>query len=100
MASQEQYAEKVKKLGCFLGIQTYTALLLIVKTGDFARFAKGSIYAVYLGLALGEDSSGTKINRTGLSKAGNSHLRQLLIESAGEICKGAIAREIVIHVER
>ena len=64
-----------------------------METGDFARFAKGSIYAAYLGLAPGEDSSGTKTNRTGLSKAGNSHLRQLLIESAGGICKGAIGHK-------
>ena len=30
LAAQEKYAEKVKKLECFLGIQTHTALSLIV----------------------------------------------------------------------
>lgn len=93
LASQGQYAEKVKKLGCFLGIQTHTALSLIVESGDFARFAKGNIYAAYLGLAPGEDSSGLKTNRTALSKAGNSHLRQLLVEAAGGICKGTIGHK-------
>lgn len=93
LASQEQYAEKVKELGCFLGIQTHTALSLIVEAGDFARFSKGNIHAAYLGLAPGGDSSGLKTNRTGLSKAGNSHLRQLLIESAGGICKGIIGHK-------
>ena len=58
LAAQEKYAEKVKKLGCFLGIQTHTAISLVVETGDFKRFAKGNIYASYLGLASGEDSSG------------------------------------------
>ena len=66
---------------------------MIVETGDFARFAKGNIYAAYLGLVPGEDSSGSKINRTSLSKAGNSHLRQLLIEAAGGICKGTIGHK-------
>lgn len=93
LASQERYAEKVKKLGCFLGIKTYTALSLIVETGDFTRFAKGNIYAAFLGLAPGEDSSGSKTNRTGLSKAGNGHLRKLLIESAGGICKGMVGHK-------
>lgn len=93
LASQERYAEKVKKLGCFLGIKTHTALSLIVETGDFGRFAKGNIYAAFLGLAPGEDSSGPKTNRTGLSKAGNGHLRKLLIEAAGGICKGMVGHK-------
>ena len=87
------YVEKVKALRCLLGIQTHTALCLVVETGDFKRFAKGSIYAAYLGLAPGEHSSSTDINRLGISKAGNNHLRKLLIEAAGGICKGAIGHK-------
>lgn len=83
----------VKKLGCLLGIKTHTALSLIVETGDFSRFAKGNTYAAFLGLAPGESSSGTKIQRSGISKAGNSHLRTLLIEGARGICKGQIGHK-------
>ena len=93
IASQERYQEKVKKLTCFLGIKTHTALSLIVETGDFERFAKGNTYAAFLGLAPGENSSGEHINRTGITKAGNSHLRLLLIEAAGGICKGMIGHK-------
>lgn len=93
IASQERYQEKVKKLTCFLGIKTHTALSLIVETGDFERFAKGNTYAAFLGLAPGENSSGEHINRTGITKAGNSHLRLLLIEAAGGICKGVIGHK-------
>ena len=93
IASQAEYAEKVKKLGCFLGIKTHTALSLIVETGDFTRFAKGNVYAAYLGLAPGEHSSAVKVNRLGITKAGNSHLRLLLVEAAGGICKGAIGHK-------
>ena len=57
IAAQSEYQEKVKKLECFLGIKTHTALSLIVETGDFIRFRKGNIYAAYLGLAPGEHSS-------------------------------------------
>ena len=93
LASQERYQEKVKKLGCFLGIKTHTALSLIVETGDFERFAKGNVYAAYLGLAPGERSSSDSINRLGITKAGNQHLRLLLIEASGGICKGAVGHK-------
>lgn len=93
IAGQTEYAEKVKKLGCFLGIKTYTALSLIVETGDYKRFQKGNIYAAYLGLAPGEDSSAEKVKRLGITKAGNRHLRLLLVEAAGGICKGAVGHK-------
>lgn len=93
IAAQERYQEKVKRLGCFLGIKTHTALSLAVETGDFERFAKGNTYAAYLGLAPGEHSSSDSINRLGITKAGNGHLRQLLVEAAGSICKGAVGHK-------
>ena len=93
IASQAEYAEKVKEIGCFLGIKTHTALSLIVETGDFTRFAKGNVYAAYLGLAPGEHSSAAKVNRLGITKAGNSHLRLLLVEASAGICKGTIGHK-------
>ena len=93
IAAEARYQENAKKLGCFLGIRTHTALSLIVETGDFKRFAKGNTYAAFLGLAPGERSSSTNLNRLGISKAGNIHLRCLLIEAAKGICKGAIGHK-------
>ena len=68
IASEARYQENAKKLGCFLGIRTHTALSLIVETGDFKRFAKGNTYAAFLGLAPGERSSSENVNRLGISK--------------------------------
>ncbi len=93
LSLQERYQEKVKKLSCFLGIKTHTAMSLLVETGDFKRFAKGNIYAAYLGLAPGEHSSSENINHLGITKAGNKHLRELLIESANIICRGAVGHK-------
>ena len=89
LAKQEAYAEKVKKLSCFIGVKTHTALALIVETGDFNRFAKAQNYSSYLGLVPGEDSSGSSIQRTGITKAGNSHLRRLLVEAAHSYSRGS-----------
>ena len=114
LAGQKSSAAKAKKLVCFLDIKTVCALSLIVETGDFYRFAKGDIYAAYLGLTPSEHSSGEHIRRGGISKAGNTHLRRLLTESAQGICKGQIghkskdllarqegnAREVIVYADR
>ena len=89
-AAKDAYREKVSKLCCFLGIRTRTALSFVVETGDFNRFKKASQYSAFLGMVPGEDSSSDNINRKGITKAGNSHLRRLLIESSQGICKGRI----------
>ena len=93
IAAGARYQENAKKLGCFLGIRTHTALSLIVETGDFKRFAKGNTYAAFLGLAPGEHSSSKSVNRLGITKAGNTHLRRLLTEAARGICKGTIGHK-------
>ena len=82
LAGRDRYKEDVSKLSCFLGITTHTALSVIVETGDFRRFSNARQYAAYLGLVPGEHSSGDDKNRLGITKAGNRHLRMLLIESA------------------
>ena len=50
LASGERYQEKVKKLGCLLGVKTHIALSVVVEVGDFERFAKAKKYAAFLGL--------------------------------------------------
>lgn len=95
LATDKKYQEKVNKLSCFLGVKTHTALSVIVETGDFTRFAQAEKYAAYLGLVPGEDSSGGKQNRTGITKAGNSHVRKLLVEAAQSYTRGAIGHKSV-----
>ena len=90
LASGEDYQENVKKLTCFLGIQTQTALSVIVEVGDFKRFADAQHFASYLGLTPGEDSSGADQNRLGITKAGNRHIRMLLVEAAQSYGRGQI----------
>ena len=90
LASEKRYKEKVAKLTCLLGVKTATALAVMVETGDFKRFKTGALYAAYLGLVPGEDSSGENIRRGGISKAGNSHVRRLMVEASQGICRGRI----------
>ena len=90
LASTDEYKENVHKLECFLGIRTQTALSVITETGDFERFPDACHYAAYLGLVPGEDSSGGDQNRLGITKAGNRHLRMLLVEAAQSYTRGQV----------
>jgi len=99
-AHSERYEEKVKKLSCLIGIKTHTALATIVEIGDFTRFQTAQNYASYLGLVPGEDSSGDTVRRTGITKAGNSHLRKLMVEAAHCYSRGAIGAKSKALKER
>lgn len=90
LASKEEYTESVSKLTCFLGIKTHTALSVIVEVGDFQRFVSARKFAGYLGLVPGQHSSGDDRNGLGITKAGNTHVRRLLVESAQSYTRGKI----------
>lgn len=100
LASGERYEEKVKKLGCLLGVKTHTSLSMVVEVGDFERFAKPEKFAAFLGLVPSEDSSAEKQNRYNITKAGNSHLRRLLVEAAQAYTRGAIGHKSVALKQR
>ena len=93
LAGDERYSENVKKLSCLIGVKTHTALASIVEVGDFKRFANPEKFAAFLGLVPGEDSSGGKYNRGSITKAGNSHIRRLLVEAAQCYTRGAVGHK-------
>jgi len=93
LAQRESYKENVRKLTCFIGIKTHSALSILVETGDFNRFPKAENYASYLGLVPGEHSSGGTVLRTGITKAGNTQVRKLLIEAAQSYSRGVVGNK-------
>lgn len=93
LSHTQRYEEPVKKLCCLNGIGVHTAMCALVEVGDFHRFEKASNFASYLGLVPGEDSSSDRQRRTGITKAGNAHLRRLLIESAQCLSRGRIGQK-------
>lgn len=90
IASQDEYRESIKKLSCFIGVKTHTAISVLVEVGDFHRFPTADNFASYLGLVPGEASSSKDINRLGITKAGNGHIRRLLIEAAQCYTRGSV----------
>ena len=82
IAAQDCYRQQTKKLTAFKGIKTLIALSFVTDIGDFRRFSNARQFMAYLGLVPSERSSGNKRRQGGITKAGNSHLRRLLVEAA------------------
>ena len=89
-SEEEKYSENVKKLKCFIGIETLTAMSILSEVGDFSRFENAQRFSSYIGLIPKEHSSSESVNRSSITKAGNKHLRKLLTESAHCYCRGSI----------
>ena len=81
MAGDSEFTPMVRRLSCLRGISTLTAFALAVEIGDWHRFTGSSIGA-YLGLVPTEYSSGGSRSQGSITKAGNTHVRRLLVEAA------------------
>jgi transposase len=64
------------------GIAFLSAVVLAAEIGDFRRFANPRQPIARLGLAPSEHSSGSKVERGGITKAGNGRARRVLAEGA------------------
>ena len=82
IAQEEPYRQAVRTLSAFKGIKTLIALSFISEIGDFRRFPSAAQFMAFLGLVPSEHSSGSKRRQGGITKAGNSHLRRLLVQAA------------------
>jgi transposase len=82
MAETAPYRDAVAWLCCFRGIQTLTAMLILAELHDFRRFPTAPALMAYVGLVLGEHSSGDRQRRGAITKTGNSVVRRLVVETA------------------
>ena len=71
----------VAALQTMRGMALVNAATLVAELGDLSRFANPRQLMAYLGLVPSEHSSGASVKHGGLTKAGNSAARRLLIEA-------------------
>jgi len=77
----------VAKLKSQVGIGLVTAAVIRAEVGVFNRFRNGKQLARYCGLTPRNASSGERQADAGLVKAGNTHLRTVLIEAAHRLAR-------------
>lgn len=81
-AAEKRWRKRVEALRCLKGIEVATAFALVVEAGVFSWFKSARAFSSWLGLTPSEHSSGERVCRGGITKAGNSHLRKLLVEAS------------------
>ncbi len=81
-ARREDLRGPVAALGAFRGVATLTAVTVAAEIGDPLRFRGARQVAAYCGLVPSEHSSGSKVRRGSITRAGNPRLRRCLVESA------------------
>jgi transposase len=75
-------SEACQRLQSVPGIGTITATALVAAIGNGAAFRKGRDLVAWLGLVPKQFSTGGKPRLLGISKRGNSYLRQLFVHGA------------------
>ena len=79
---EDRYRGPVGALRCFQGIDTVSAVAIVAELHDFGRFRSARELMGYLGLVPSEDTSSDRRRLGSITKAGNSHVRRILVESA------------------
>lgn len=82
LAQTAPYRVPVQYLRCFKGIDTLSAITVLVETQEFRRFPDAPAYMRFTGLVCSETSTGDTARRGPITKAGNAHLRRILVEAA------------------
>jgi transposase len=75
-------APVVAVLQAMRGVAFLSAVVLAAEVGDFRRSANPRRLMAWLGLVPSEHSSGSKVERGGITKAGNGRARRVLVEGA------------------
>lgn len=72
----------VRGLMALRGVDIITAMTVVAELGDISRFGSARQLMAHLGLVPSEQSSGSRCQRGGITKTGNSHARRVLIEAS------------------
>jgi transposase len=78
----EKMRAVIQGLQSLRGIAKVSAVSIVAELGEISRFAKASQLMGYSGAVSREDSSGEAVRRGPISKAGNAHLRRIVVEAA------------------
>jgi transposase len=72
----------IEALQALRGIALVSAVTIASEVGELSRFTKPRQLMGYSGAVASEHSSGERTRRGGITKAGNAHLRRVVVEAA------------------
>lgn len=74
--------EVIRGLQALRGVAEISAVTIVAELGEISRFESARQLMGYSGVVPSENSSGKRVQRGGITKAGNAHLRRIVIEAA------------------
>lgn len=81
-APKPEYAKKVKRYQTLRGVSTVTSMTIVAEVWDMRRYGTAPQFMGSTGLVSSEYSTGDHERRGKITKAGNAHLRRVLVEAA------------------
>ncbi len=72
----------IEALQALRGVAQTTAASIVSEVGSLSRFPTAPQLMGYSGLVASEHTSGNRVQRGGITKTGNGHLRRVLVEAA------------------
>jgi transposase len=81
-AQKPEYSRQVDRYKTLRGVATVTAMTIVAETWDLRRYGKAPQFMASTGLVSSERSTGDHERRGQITKAGNAHLRRVLVEAA------------------
>lgn len=82
IAAGPERAPLVSHIGAVRGIGTVAAFSVAAEIGDFSRLPSAPAFMSCLGFVPSEDSTGGRVSRGPITRAGNGHVRTPLVEAA------------------
>ena len=74
--------ETATALTALRGIDQIASMTVVAELGDITRFSRPPELMSFVGMTPSESSSGSRRRQGRLTKAGNTHVRRMLIECA------------------
>jgi transposase len=82
-AYSESYVDRTGRLMCLKAFDVTGATVMTAEVGDFTRFPTAESFMSWTGVVPGiHQSGGTRRTGVGITKAGNSHCRHILIQAS------------------
>lgn len=81
-AAPPEIPQVVQALQALRGVGKIVPVTVVAEVGSLSRFANPRQLMSYAGMVCSEYSSGNHIQRGGITKTGNAHLRRVLVEAA------------------
>ena len=81
-AEEEPYRTLVGFVRCFRGLDTLSAMVLTSELYAVGRFTTAPSLMGFVGMVPSEDTTGWDPHRGPITKAGNEHVRRILVEAA------------------